>query len=121
TGIPASARTPILGFSVGASNTFSGPIGGGGGTGKANFQDFSITKLLDSFSLPMLLATATGEHIREVTIEVFEINAANPFAVYKLDDVVVTSDSAGGSINGLQESVTLNYGRFISDLTIGGV
>jgi len=119
-GIPANARTPILSFAVGASNTFSGPVGGGGGAGKANFQDFSITKLLDSFSVPMLLATATGEHIREVTIEVFEINGANPFAIYKLDDVIVTSDAAGGSINGLQENVTLSYGRFTSDITIGG-
>lgn len=120
TGIQVSARTPIVAFSVGTTNTVV-VGGGGGGTGKANFQDFNVSKFLDSFSVPMLLATATGEHLREVTIEVFELNASLPFAVYKLADVIITSDSAGGSINGLQENVSLNYGKFTSDITIGGM
>ena len=52
----------ILAWSWGMSQagTFHG--GGGGGAGKANFQDLSLTKYVDSASATLLLYCANGDH-----------------------------------------------------------
>src|SRR5262245_29190635 len=41
---------PVLAFSWGLSNTGTTHVGGGGGAGKANVQDLSLTKFIDEHS-----------------------------------------------------------------------
>ena len=42
--------------------------GGGGGEGKANFNDFNFIHHVDKASPVLMKACATGEHIKEATI-----------------------------------------------------
>jgi type VI secretion system secreted protein Hcp len=42
-------------------------MGGGGGAGKANFQDLSFTKYIDSSTNALMIALAKGSHIPEVS------------------------------------------------------
>lgn len=119
-GMNSGQPTPISSFSLGASNSGAVGGGGGGGAGKVSFQDLSVTKQLDGMSVSLLAAAATGKHIKDVTIEVFEIGASVPFAVYKFEDALVTADVFGASSQAPSESVALNFAKIVSDVTIGG-
>ena len=59
----AAGDIDILAWSWGASNSGSFHAGGGGGAGKANFQDISFTKYLDKSSPAIMIALAKGAHI----------------------------------------------------------
>jgi type VI secretion system secreted protein Hcp len=59
----AAGDIDVLAWSWGASNSGSFHMGGGGGAGKANFQDISITKYLDKSSPALMIALALGSHI----------------------------------------------------------
>jgi type VI secretion system secreted protein Hcp len=115
--------TPIFTFSLGATNTASGPIGGGGGggIGKASFQDLSVTKMLDGMSLALLTAAATGDHIAHVTIAVFEPGAATPFATYVFSQVFVTADLLGSSQSAITEQVSFKYSKIESHVIFNGM
>ena len=43
--------------------------GSGGGAGKANFQDISITKFVDSSSANLMLYCSQGEHYKEAKLD----------------------------------------------------
>jgi type VI secretion system secreted protein Hcp len=113
--------TPIKAFSIGATNTGDLSSGGGGGAGKVDFQNLNVSKLLDGMSVPLLTAAATGKHIKDVTIDVFEIGNSAPFATYVFQDALVTSDLLGSSQNAFSEQVSFNFAKIISDITVGGV
>lgn len=112
--------TPILAFSLGASNPVVTGTGGGAGAGKVDFSDLSITKSLDAASLELLKAAATGMHIPTAEIEVSEVGASSPFAKYRFSDVLVTADVIGANGNAVNEQVSMNFARIAVDVTIGG-
>lgn len=112
--------TPISGFSLGATNPAVIGGGGGGGAGKVTFQDLSVSKQLDGMSVSLLSAAATGKHIKDVKIEVFEVDASSPFATYTFQDALVTSDVFGASNQAPAENVSFNFAKVISDVTVGG-
>ncbi|MEO9363226.1 MAG: type VI secretion system tube protein Hcp [Nitrososphaera sp.] len=88
----------IESFSWGASNAGSASAGGGGGAGKVSFQDISFTKVIDKSSPKLVLATATGEHIKQVTLT-GEVSGkkGEQFLQIKLTDVLISSYQQGGS------------------------
>jgi hypothetical protein len=49
---------------------------------------------------------ARGESEQAGLVPVFEVGSPTPFAVYKLGDALITSDSIGGSTTGVQENLT---------------
>ena len=102
----------VLAFSWGASSSGTTHQGGGGGAGKANVQDLSITKFLDTNSPRLFKALVTGEHLRKVTLTWVGPNGA-PTSILKLEDVLVSSQSGGGSAeeNRLTENLSLNFAR----------
>ena len=89
-------------------------VGGGGGAGKANFQDISITKYVDSTSHALMLACAEGEHIKKALLVVRKAGK-KPLEYIKItmEKVMVTSLSTGGSggEDRLTENVTLNFAK----------
>ena len=112
-GDPGSPTIDVLAYSWGASNSGSAAHGGGGGAGKANFQDISITKLVDKASPVLFKYCATGQHIPSVTLNVNRPGGPKgaPYMQYKLEEVFVTSVSHGSSgDNKPTENVTFNYG-----------
>jgi type VI secretion system secreted protein Hcp len=102
----------VLAWSNGLSNSGTTHMGAGGGAGRANFQDLSLTKYLDSSSPTLMLYASTGQHVDSATLIVRKAGEGqqNYFRV-ELTNVIVTSVSSGGSggEDRLTENVTLNY------------
>ena len=103
----------VLAWSWGLSQSGTFHTGGGGGAGKANFQDMTITKYVDRASMTLMGKIATGEHIDEATLIVRKAGGANPLEYMKIEmkKVMVTSLSTGGSggEDQLTENITLNF------------
>lgn len=112
--------TPIQAFSLGATNSGDVVFGGGGGTGKVDFQSLNVAKMLDGMSVSLLTAAATGEHISDVKIEVFSIGSSTPFAIYKFEDLLVAAHSFGSSQSAMTEQVSFVFAKIRSDITVGG-
>ena len=106
----------VLAFSWGASNAGSGHTSTGGGTGKANVQDLSITKYVDKATCDLFKACMGGDHFGDAVLTVQKVAGSKakpiPYLVITMKDVMVTSVSTGGHGGGddrLTESVTLNF------------
>ena len=89
-------------FSWGVSNMGTGGHGGGGGSGKASFQDIHFTSKVSKASPKLMLATATGEHIRQAVLFVRKAGTnQQDYYVVKFEDVLVSSyQSSGGGSSG---------------------
>jgi len=81
-------------------------------------EDFMVTKPLDKSSPKLALYCSNGQHIREVTLELFKNypgTGPNRFMKYSLSDVIITSvGTSGGTISSETlpiEEVSFNYGK----------
>jgi type VI secretion system secreted protein Hcp len=102
-------KIDILAWSWGLSNTGNFHQGGGGGAGKANFQDISITKYVDKASMALMLHCASGKHIAKASLIVRKAgDQPLEYLIYKFTDLMVSSVSTGGS--GGEERLTENIG-----------
>lgn len=103
----------LYAVSFAVTNT-GAPIGGGGGAGKAQFQDISVLKPVDALSPKLLLATAQGRVFPKATIEVFGGSGAPPVLTWELTDVMVSSlgFNAGGEVP--CDAVTLGFRKVCS-------
>jgi type VI secretion system secreted protein Hcp len=92
----------IESFSWGLSNAGT-TLGGGGGAGRASFQDFSFTAGSSKASPLLFEYCATGKHIQDATLTLRgagEAGQAQEFYVVKLEDVLVTVYTQGGAAEG---------------------
>jgi type VI secretion system secreted protein Hcp len=108
-------KIDILAWSWGMSQSGTTHSGGGGGAGKANFQDISFTKYIDSSTNAMMNALAKGTHLPTVTLTVRKAGEGQKkYILITLNEVIVTSISTGGSggEDRLTENVTLNFAKF---------
>lgn len=104
----------ILAWSWGMSNSGSAHMGGGSGAGKANFQDISVTKYIDSSSNALMKACATGAHIATGKLIVRKAGGTPvDYVVIELEQILVSSISTGGSggEDRLTENVSLNFAK----------
>ncbi len=104
----------VLAWSWGASNSGSFHAGGGGGSGKANFQDISITKYLDKASPALLIALASGTHIPTAKLLVRKAGKGQKkYLEITMTKVLVSSISTGGSggEDKLTENISLNFAQ----------
>jgi len=104
----------ILAWSWGVSQSGSAHIGGGAGAGKANFQDISCTKYIEKSSPDLMLCCANGKHIAKAELYVRKAGEKPlTYLIIKMDDVIVTSISTGGSggEDRLTENLTLNFAK----------
>jgi type VI secretion system secreted protein Hcp len=102
----------VLAWSWGLSNSGTFHTGGGGGAGKANIQDLSFTKYVDSSSADLQLACATGKHFTKANLVVRKAgDTPLEYILIELTELMVTSVSTGGSggEDRLTENVTLNF------------
>jgi type VI secretion system secreted protein Hcp len=88
----------VLSWSWGVQQSGTMAHGGGGGEGKASFNDFNFTHHVDKATPVLLKACATGEHIKEATITVRKAGKTQvEFLIYKMNDVLITSVNPSGS------------------------
>ena len=102
----------VLAWGWGVSNSGTTHMGGGGGSGKANFQDLSVTKYVDSSSHALLGACATGEHFTKASLHVRKAGKTQlEYITIEMKEVMVTSVSTGGSggEDRLTENLSLNF------------
>jgi type VI secretion system secreted protein Hcp len=82
---------------------------------RADFHDFSITKVVDKASPKLATACASGEHFNEVKVEICRAGGdKQKYMEYKLTDVIITSFRPAGHKAGETlpvEEVTLSYGK----------
>ena len=91
------------------------PSGGGAGTGKVSFHDFSFVKKIDKASPKLMLACATGKHIKSARLAVRKAGQGQlDYLTFTFLDVVVSSYQTGGAeASGLApvDQVSLSYAR----------
>lgn len=88
----------IESFSWGVSNPGSATApGGGGGSAKASFQDFSFTTRVSKASPQLFLASASGQHIRQAILTARKAGKEQQeFYKVTLSDLLVSSYQQGG-------------------------
>ena len=84
-------------FSWGVSNAGSHASGGGGGAGKASYQDLHCTTHVGKASPLLMLACATGQHIKKAVLHVRK-QGGDQQEYYKveLEELLVSSYQSGG-------------------------
>ncbi len=113
----------ILSYSHGVAQPVSGASRTGGRTGgRADFQDFTISKTLDSATPDLNMYCCNGKHIPKIEVELcLATEDKHTFMKYVMDDVIVSSVSPGGSAESSEskplEEVTFAYGKICWEYT----
>lgn len=124
-GVPGESRDSIhagtidvLAWSWGMSQSGTTHVGGGGGAGKVNVQDLSLTKWVDKASPLLMLFCSNGKHVAEATLIVRKAGESPiEYIKIKMTDIIITSVSTGGSggEDRLTENVSLNFAEVSVD------
>ena len=103
--------SPVQSYSWGVSNSGSAHVGGGIGSGKANFGDFSLTKETDAMTPTLVKSAALGTQFPAVAVQFSNGVFTNS---YCLKGALVTSVQTGASTNQRRpsDSVSFTFERF---------
>jgi type VI secretion system secreted protein Hcp len=103
----------VLSFSWGVTNTGAPAPDGGGGAGKATFQDLSIIHNVDKASPRLMQACATGTHLKDATITHRKSGKGQQeYLIVKLNDVIITGVTDGDASGQLgSETVSLAFAK----------
>lgn len=105
----------ILAWSWGVSNSGSTHMGSGSGSGKASFQDISVTKYIDKATPDLMRSATKGTHHDDATLIVRKAgDKPLDYLTITMEDVMITAYSTGGSggEDRLTENVTINFDFF---------
>jgi type VI secretion system secreted protein Hcp len=110
----------VLAWSWGMSQSGTTHLGTGGGAGKVNVQDISLTKYVDKSSPNLIQYCCNGKHFADALLTVRKAGE-NPLEYLKitLKDLMISAVSTGGSggEDRLTENVTLNFAEFKVEYT----
>src|SRR6266436_3696349 len=112
----------VFSWSFGAAQPGASAIAGhGAGVGKVQFQDFHITKYVDSSTPKLMLACASGQHFPEVTFSARRAGGTQAeYIKIKMTNVLISSykvSSETGEYTGGQkatlplDTITLNFAK----------
>ncbi|HUR12723.1 MAG TPA: type VI secretion system tube protein Hcp [Flavitalea sp.] len=106
---------PVLAYSIGISNSGSAHTGGGSGTGKANYQDLSVTMNTGRMSPDLIKSVALGTHFQEVVLSFYDEKQKMYYKI-TLKEAMVTSYQQGSSCGkkdceAITENVTFTYAQ----------
>jgi type VI secretion system secreted protein Hcp len=107
-----SGEIDVIGWNWGMSNTGTAHLGGGAGTGKANFQDLTFTKFVDKASTSLMQACATGKHIATATLTCRKAGGTPlEYLVITMTEAMVSNIQHGGSSSDERttEMISLNF------------
>jgi len=105
----------VLAWSWGASQSGSMHIAKGGGSGKVNVMDLSVTKWIDSSSAPIFKAVCNGESFDKCTLTVRKAGKEPlEYFVITMEKCIISSVSTGGSggEDRLTENISINFAKF---------
>lgn len=101
-------------WSWGASQAGAGSFGGGGGAGKVSMQDFSFSMKVNKASPKLMLACATGDHIKQATLTCRKAGGdQQEYMKVVMSDILVSSYQAGGSVGSVipMDQISLNFSK----------
>lgn len=102
-------------FQWGMTQSGSMHQGTGGGAGKVNIQNLSVTKALDKSTPNLLMACSSGKHYPEAVLTVRKAGGASPveYMIIRLQEVLVASYNthANNGSEVLAETVALNFAK----------
>lgn len=111
----------VLAWNWGVTQSGSTHQGKGGGMGKVNVQDLSITKYVDKSSPTLLKLCCKGDYIDEAVLTVRKAGGDEPVEYVKLTltDAIVSSVTSGGSggADRVTENLSLNFASFNYEYT----
>ena len=103
----------VFSFSWGVANT--APPAGGGGAGKATFNDLAFVHNIDRASPLLMKACATGAHIKTATLTSRKAGKTqHEYMIFKFHDLLITGVSAGaaaGQPDTGSETVTMSFAK----------
>ncbi|HJZ54587.1 MAG TPA: type VI secretion system tube protein Hcp [Gemmataceae bacterium] len=103
----------LLSWGLGVSNTGSHAAGGGGGVGKASYSDFAATAAVNKASPLLMLACATGQHIKKAVLHVRKQGGEQQeYMTITMTELLVSSYNSGDAPGGdvaVIDSFSLNY------------
>lgn len=104
----------VMSWSWGESQSGSHSYGGGGGAGKVSMQDFSFSMSMNKATPKLMLACATGEHIKQALLICRKAGKEQQeYLKIKFSDLLVSSYQTGGS-SGQEvpvDSISLNFSK----------
>jgi len=105
----------VLDWAFGVSQTGDFHLGGGGGAGKASFQDFQFVHRVDKSSPRLFLACASGEHIKNATLTVRKAGKEqHEFLKINFTDLLISDIKDGGSASSPElptQTVTIAFSK----------
>jgi type VI secretion system secreted protein Hcp len=104
----------IESWSWGETNSGSSSYGGGGGAGKVAMNDFSFTMRVNKSSPKLLLACASGQHIKEGLLTCRKAGKEQQeYLKIKFSDLLVSSFQTGGSAGDIVpvDQISLNFSK----------
>ncbi|MGE9551087.1 Hcp family type VI secretion system effector [Erwinia amylovora] len=101
--------TDITSFTWGATQPGNMAVGGGGGAGKVNFEDLSVTALIDKSVTAILKNCASGKHLSKVELSICKAGGTQiEYVKITLEDVLIASVHYTGADTG--DTVGITYG-----------
>ena len=103
----------VLSWTWGVTQSGTMSFGGGGGSGKASFQDLNFTHHIDKATPMLLKACATGQHVPDATITVRKAGKGQlEYLIITLTDVLVTGVSMSVAEDAATaENVSLQFAK----------
>jgi type VI secretion system secreted protein Hcp len=102
-------------WSFGATNSGTMAFGGGGGAGKVAMQDFHFVMKHNKASPKLMLACASGEHIKKAVLTCRKAGKEQQeFLKVTLSDIIVSSFQTGGSASSEvipMDQIALNFAK----------
>jgi type VI secretion system secreted protein Hcp len=118
-------------WSWGESQGGTHAAGGGGGAGKVHMQDFHFVMKVNKASPKLMLACATGEHVKKAVLTCRKAGKEQQeYLKIEMTDVLVSSYQTGGSGHGgvvPTDQISINFAKIEwdykeqkADGTLGG-
>ena len=102
----------VLAWTWGLAQTGSMAYGGGGGAGKVSFQDLTFSHRVDKASPALMLACATGQHLKDATITVRKAGKdQHEYLIVRMPDVLVTGVNSSVDGSDSSEAVALQFAK----------
>jgi type VI secretion system secreted protein Hcp len=102
-------------WSWGESQGGSMAFGGGGGAGKVQMQDFHFVMKVNKATPKLLIACATGEHIKKAELTCRKAGKEQQeFLKYTFTDILISAYQTGGASSGSvipNDQISFNYAK----------